>query len=193
MEMMWLYVALILVQCVLAMTWLYLAKQPSLWAVLQDPSGCEGLTALLEEQIRVCQWQAEAMDAVKRGTELAVEECQHQFHSQRWNCSTLQGLQVFGKVAIQGTRESAFIHAISAASVAFAVTRACSCGELEKCGCDGKIRGVSPEGFQWSGCSDNLSYGIAFSQTFIDNPERSHGISSSQALMNLHNNEAGRK
>ncbi|KFW61590.1 Protein Wnt-4, partial [Pygoscelis adeliae] len=90
-------------------------------------------------------------------------------------------------------RESAFIHAISAAGVAFAVTRACSRGELEKCGCDRKIRGVSPEGFQWSGCSDNLSYGIAFSQAFVDNPERSRGILSSRALMNLHNNEAGRK
>ncbi|XP_009988709.1 PREDICTED: protein Wnt-4a-like, partial [Tauraco erythrolophus] len=145
MEMLWLYVVLSPVQHVLAVTWLYLAKQPSLRAVLQDPSGCKGLTGLVEEQVRVCRRQVEAMDAVKRGAELAVEECQHQFHSRRWNCSTLQGLQVFGKVAIQGTRESAFIHAIAAASVAFAVTRACSRGELDKCGCDRKIRGVSPE------------------------------------------------
>uniref|UniRef100_A0A8C0BNS8 Protein Wnt n=1 Tax=Buteo japonicus TaxID=224669 RepID=A0A8C0BNS8_9AVES len=176
---------------------LYLAKQPSLRAVLQDPSACEGLPGLLEEQVRVCRRRVGAMEAVKRGAELAVEECQHQFQSRRWNCSMLQGLQVFGKVAIQGTRESAFIHAISAAGVAFAVTHACSRGELEKCGCDRKIRGVSAEGegggFQWSGCSDNLSYGIAFSQAFVDNPERSRGTSSSRVLMNLHNNEAGRK
>lgn len=45
-----------------------------------------------------------------------------------------------------GTRESAFVHAISAAGIAFAVTLACSRGELEKCGCDRRIRGVSPEG-----------------------------------------------
>lgn len=57
---------------------------------------------LVEEQVRVCRQQVEATDAVKRGAELAVEECQHQFHARRWNCSTLQGLQVFGKVAIQG-------------------------------------------------------------------------------------------
>ncbi|KFQ45158.1 Protein Wnt-4, partial [Nestor notabilis] len=154
---------------------------------------CEGLMGLVEEQVRVCQWEVEAMDAVRRGAELAVEECQHQFHSPWWNCSTLQGLQVFGKVAIQGTWESAFIHAIAAAGIAFAVTRACSRGELEKCGCDRKVGGVSPEGFQWSGCSDNLFYGITFSQAFVDNPERSRGVSSSRALMNLHNNEAGRK
>lgn len=53
--------------------------------------------------------------------------------------------------------------------------------------------GCSSAGFQWSGCSDNLAYGIAFSQAFVDNPEKSRGVSSSQALMNLHNNEAGRK
>uniref|UniRef100_A0A672TXG5 Protein Wnt n=1 Tax=Strigops habroptila TaxID=2489341 RepID=A0A672TXG5_STRHB len=173
----------------------YLAKQTSLRVLLWDPRGCEGLMGLVEEQVRVCQREVEAMDAVRRGAELAVEECQHQFHSRRWNCSTLQGLKVFGKVAIQGTRESPFIHAIAAAGVAFAVTPACSRGELEKCGCD---REESPPfsraaRFQWSGCSDNLSYGITFSQAFVDNPERSRGISSSRALINLHNNEAGRK
>lgn len=47
------------------------------------------------------------MEAVKRGAELAVEECQYQFHSRRWNCSTLQELQVFGKVAIQGQQGQA--------------------------------------------------------------------------------------
>lgn len=45
-----------------------------------------------------------------------------------------------------GTREAAFVYAISSAGVAFAVTRACSSGELEKCGCDRTVHGVSPQG-----------------------------------------------
>lgn len=52
---------------------------------------------------------------------------------------------------------------------------------------------LSASGFQWSGCSDNIAYGVAFSQSFIDIRERSKGASSNRALMNLHNNEAGRK
>lgn len=57
----------------------------------------------------------------------------------------------------------------------------------------GAPRPATHPGFQWSGCSDNIAYGVAFSQSFVDVRERSKGASSSRALMNLHNNEAGRK
>lgn len=49
---------------------------------------------------------------------------------------------------VSGTRESAFVHAISSAGVAHALTRACSSGELENCGCDRSLKGKSPQGFQ---------------------------------------------
>ncbi|GFV07862.1 protein Wnt-4 [Trichonephila clavipes] len=94
-----------------------------------------------------------------------------------------------------GTREAAFVHAISAAGVAHQVTRSCSSGALGRCGCDRTVRGFSSEGFQWSGCSDNVAYGTAFSKSFVDARDlrAARGRSSARALMNLHNNEAGRK
>ena len=73
------------------------------------------------------------------------------------------------------------------------VTKSCSTGQLSQCGCDRTVSGRSPEGFEWAGCSDNVAFGSAFSRTFVDARERARGDKSSRALMNLHNNEAGRR
>lgn len=107
---------------------------------------------------------------------------------------------------IVGTREAAFVQAISSASVLHTVTRACSRGELERCGCDKTLSGLSADGgFQWSGCSENVAYGSAFSRTFVDAPERAPATAkqagasvvapgnSGHRRMHLHNSEAGRK
>jgi len=98
-------------------------------------------------------------------------------------------------LSLIGTRETAFVHAISSAGVANAVTRSCSTGTIDRCGCDRSIQGRAKEGFEWSGCSDNIAYGNAFAKTFVDARERVKGSSTlaSKALMNLHNNNAGRK
>lgn len=47
----------------------------------------------------------------------------------------------------------------------------------------------------WGGCSDNIAYGIRFSTKFTDAVEKKRikePTAASRALMNLHNNEAGR-
>jgi wingless-type MMTV integration site family, member 4 len=113
------------------------------------------------------------------------------------------------------------VHAISAAGVAHAVTRACSSGRLDRCGCDRSIEGITggtasssggvakpattgtvagsastsrSKAFQWAGCSDNVAYGTAFSKSFVDSREtRAKGRDGAKTLMNLHNNNAGRK
>lgn len=98
-----------------------------------------------------------------------------------------------GLGAVGGSREAAFVHAISAAGVAHKVTRDCSEGRLSKCGCDSSHRGDSGQGFQWAGCSDNVHYGAAFSRKFVDAEERKKRLSMDLMLANLHNNEAGRQ
>ncbi|XP_016422368.1 protein Wnt-4a-like [Sinocyclocheilus rhinocerous] len=127
-----------------ASNWLYLAKLSSVGSI-SDEETCEKLRGLIQRQVQICKRNVEVMDAVRRGAQLAIDECQFQFRNRRWNCSTLESVPVFGKVVTQGTREAAFVYALSAASVAFAVTRACSSGELDKCGCDRNVHGVSPE------------------------------------------------
>lgn len=134
------------------------------------------------------------MESVHIGARMAILECQHQFKNRPWNCTIFNDDTVFGKVLKLGTRETAFVHALSAAGVAYSVTKACSTGKLDKCGCDRSFQGAATSGgFQWAGCSDNVHYGSAFSRSFVDVAERRKKQSSAHMLMNLHNNEAGRK
>lgn len=91
-----------------------------------------------------------------------------------------------------GSREAAFTYAITAAGVAHAVTTACSQGNLSQCGCDREKQGYHDreEGWKWGGCSADVKYGVEFSRRFVDAREIKKNA---RRLMNLHNNEAGRK
>lgn len=88
-----------------------------------------------------------------------------------------------------GSRETAYVNAINAAALAWSITRACSKGDLADCSCDNNIRRKQRK-WQWGGCSEDVNYGIAFSKKFVDPQENNK---SEAGLMNLHNNEAGRR
>lgn len=50
----------------------------------------------------------------------------------------------------------------------------------------------------WGGCGDNIEYGYRFAKAFVDVREKEknhprHSEDLSRMLMNLHNNEAGRR
>ncbi|MEQ2248511.1 Protein Wnt-8c [Ilyodon furcidens] len=125
--------------------------------------------------------------SVQVGTQKGIEECKYQFAWDRWNCpdSATQP-----KRLRRGTRETSILHAISAAGVMYTLTRNCSLGDLENCGCDvsnnGKIGG---RGWLWGGCSDNLDFGERISKQYVDAQETGQD---SRAAVNLHNNAAGR-
>lgn len=95
-------------------------------------------------------------------------------------------------ILISGSREAAFTYAIIAAGVAHAITAACTQGNLSDCGCDKEKQGQyhKDEGWKWGGCSADIRYGIGFAKVFVDAREIKQNA---RTLMNLHNNEAGRK
>lgn len=99
-----------------------------------------------------------------------------------------------GASHLSGSREVAFIYAISSAGVVYTLARACSQGELDSCSCDPTRKGSSRDAkgsFSWGGCSDHVDHAMRFSQAFVDAKERKER--DARALMNLHNNRAGRK
>src|SRR6218665_1059580 len=101
--------------------------------------------------------------------------------------------------SLVATREAAFVHAILSAGVVHAVSRACREGEMTTCGCSRRPRPKSLQSnWLWGGCGDDSDYGYRFATGFIDAREKEknfprHSRELSRMLMNLHNNEAGRR
>lgn len=104
------------------------------------------------------------------------------------------------------------MNALFSAAVAHAVTKACSSNRLSSCSCqrntntdtntnyrnDDADDGTTDNGFRWDRCSDNVEFGVNFAKQFIDSVELNWSVermytSYSKSLMNLHNNEVGRK
>ncbi|KPM09690.1 Wnt-5b-like protein [Sarcoptes scabiei] len=160
---------------------------------------CSELNGLSKGQTQLCNLYQDHIPHIGRGARLGINECQYQFKSQRWNCSTVDDSSVFGHVLNIASRESAFTHAISAAGVVYAIARACRDGQLSHCSCGRSARPKSlNQEWIWGGCGDNLDYGYRFSKSFIDVREKERNLLKGsreygRKLMNLHNNEAGRR
>ncbi|KAL2730252.1 protein Wnt-1-like [Vespula maculifrons] len=162
---------------------------------------CKSVYLSVKQQ-QICSRSPPVLQAVSAGTRLAIEECQHQFRSARWNCSVSPDNpdNIFGGVMLVNSREAAFVYAISAAGIAYSVTRACSRGELTDCSCDNRIRTRRPNNWQWGGCSEDIHFGDKFSREWTDGAEESvkegilHGVKGlAGQLMRKHDSEAGRR
>lgn len=93
-------------------------------------------------------------------------------------------------VFVLGTKESAYIHALTSAGIAYAITKACSTGRLSSCGCDMSIRDKSANAsVRWSGCSDNVLFGAELARKFVNLRERV--TKNRTSLLNVHNNQVG--
>nr|UJP31530.1 putative Wnt family member 4 [Geukensia demissa] len=178
-------------------SWWYLGLLSSSQTDIPSPSSekedvdCSNFKFLAPRQKELCSREAKLLKVIGEGASRGITECQNQFANRRWNCTTFNTTNVFGKVLQLKTRETAYIYAIQSAGIMYAVTKACARGELERCGCDTKVRQKDTHGaFEWGGCSENTRYGAKFSQEFVDTNEHR---TSGEGLMNLWNNEAGRK
>ncbi|XP_059056214.1 protein Wnt-1-like [Achroia grisella] len=203
MKLLWkvLSTLLLLVQAVLCNWWNLAAVRPiqgnnnsSLDIITAlHKENCHRLEYLVERQKQLCLLSDKMIQVLQTGALQAVEECQHQFRHSRWNCSTTiveNSTDIFGGVLKFKSRESAFVHALSAAALAHTVARACSRGELNECSCDARVRKRTPRHWQWGGCSEDIRYGEMFSRDFIDSKEDKN---TNEGLINLHNHEAGRR
>ncbi|MED6258432.1 Protein Wnt-2 [Ataeniobius toweri] len=180
-----------------ATCWLTAKVDASWWymGTLGSQVMCDNIPGLVNKQRQLCRQHPKVMQAIGAGIKDWISECQHQFRNHRWNCNTTaKDHNLFGRLLLRSSREVAFVYAISSAGVVYTLARACSQGELDNCSCDPTKMGSSEDSkgsFNWGGCSDHVEHAIHFSQIFVDAKERKER--DAQALMNLHNNRAGRK
>ncbi|XP_058823998.1 protein Wnt-6 [Topomyia yanbarensis] len=120
----------------------------SWWAegsnILLDPAQvCENkhkktkrLTGKLAD---ICKNDTSLMKEIKRGIHLGFRECENQFRNNMWNCSwTIK--RSMRRILTRDTRETAFVHAITAAGITYAVTKACTMGDLVECSCQNHVK-----------------------------------------------------
>uniref|UniRef100_A0A5K3EGD1 Protein Wnt n=2 Tax=Mesocestoides corti TaxID=53468 RepID=A0A5K3EGD1_MESCO len=185
---------------------------------------CDQPNGFLRKQRALCLQYIQLMESVVRGYFMGLRECEYQFSAHRWNClgynltirsppsrrktgKVLRSSQAEGqsrskrvrtymdRLLSSGTRESAYVLAVTSAGISHAVTKACSSGMHDSCGCDRTIYDHERQpNFEWSGCSDNIHFGAAFSRKFLDSREKSRVLRNPKlGLTNLHNNHVGRQ
>lgn len=63
---------------------------------------------LRRKQRRLSRENTGVLEAIRKGANLAIQECQYQFRNRWWNCSTknfLRGKNLFGKIVDRGESE----------------------------------------------------------------------------------------
>ncbi|XP_051651500.1 protein Wnt-16 [Manacus candei] len=168
-----------------------------------EKQGCTS-PPLSRRQLDLCEQKPELVPAIREGARLGLQECRSQFRHERWDCRSPPAARrgtaapaAPGHQLSSGTKETAFIYAVTSAGLVHSVTRSCSAGNVTECSCDLSLRhgGSASEGWHWGGCSDDIHYGMSFSRKFLDMPLKNLTGKSGSGLvvMNLHNNEAGRQ
>jgi len=75
-------------------------------ALVHNGAICGNIPGLIGRQRRLCRAHPDVMISVIDGAKLGVQECQYQFRSNRWNCSTSErDSSVFGKIMLKGILE----------------------------------------------------------------------------------------
>ncbi|XP_069496151.1 protein Wnt-11 [Ambystoma mexicanum] len=173
--------------------WLALSNTP-LALALNQTQHCKQLQGLVSSQMQLCRSNLDLMQTIIQAAREVKKTCHKAFSDMRWNCSSIELAPNFQQDLERGTRESAFVYALSAAAISHTIARACTTGDLKGCSC-GPIPGEIPEpGYRWGGCADNLNYGLIMGSKFSDAPMKvKKSGSQANKLMHLHNSEVGRQ
>ncbi|XP_067622460.1 protein Wnt-4 isoform X2 [Eurosta solidaginis] len=113
-----------------------------------------------------CRKEIGLPNAIFEARRVATSHCETQFRYERWNCSieTRGKRNIFKKLY----KETAFVHALTAAALTHTIARACAEGRMTKCICGPRKQNRIGQDFQWGGCNDNLKHGKRVTRGFLN-------------------------
>uniref|UniRef100_A0A915PJY1 Protein Wnt n=1 Tax=Setaria digitata TaxID=48799 RepID=A0A915PJY1_9BILA len=135
----------------------------------------------------LCRSQPAIAVAAYEGMQDAMSQCKEQMRFQLWDCSQIVTVLQDPPILRLGTRESAYLWALSSAGAAWGVATACSQGWLPDCSCSG--RDELKQNWEWGGCSYGVQFGIVTSRKLLT---RSAISRSPLKKLEKHNLKAGR-
>ncbi|XP_041278314.1 protein Wnt-11 isoform X2 [Onychostruthus taczanowskii] len=114
--------------------WIALSKT-SFALALNQTQHCKQLEGLVVSQVQLCRSNLELMQTIIQAAREVIKTCRKTFSDMRWNCSSIELAPNYLLDLDRGTRESAFVYALSAAAISHTIARACTTGDLPGCSC----------------------------------------------------------
>ena len=160
--------------------------------VLDPNKICRKAGRLKSKQTGICEKEPEIIREITKGAKIARKECEYQFRNRQWNCTSTR--RSMRKILLRDTRETGFVHAITAAGMTHSLAKACSQGALLDCSClmmsNPQSDNTLTQDFDFRGCGDNVDFGYKMSKEFMESRlKKGHDV---QTLILRHNYEAGR-
>ncbi|PBC26434.1 Protein Wnt-2b [Apis cerana cerana] len=183
-------------------------------------------SGLLErKQARACRATPDVMPSLVQAARDTSTVCQQTFRHRRWNCSSIERAPDYtpelltGMFLLTGTREQAFVYAMSAAAAVWRLARGCALGSLAACSCATPPRREPPSpsalispssftatsvsfgtlsarnSFKWGGCGDDVRSASRMAKRFLQGatPPGTGATAKFMHAVNMHNNRAGRR
>lgn len=148
---------------------------------------------------------------VATGVQKALDECREKFKWDRWNCPKKVFKDVFERNSLPSNKELGLTRALVASGIVLALTRTCSYGTDNVCGCSNP-NALTPRAavganlppnpieehllssqrspFIWSGCDESVKFAFKVSKAYLESQDIQQDDASRR--INAHNYEAGR-
>ncbi|XP_044015778.1 protein Wnt-11b-2-like [Aphidius gifuensis] len=200
--------------------WLALSKASDVRIWTKEAcSGAKTSGYLERKQARACRSTPDIMPNLIQAARDTASVCQQVFKDRRWNCSSIELAPRYTPDLLTGTRERAFVHAMSAAAAIWRLARACALGNLAICSCATPPRRVPPliiphtslsllrtnsalldasaakSLFKWGGCGDDVKSASRITKMFLQSSSSSSLGATGRFLhtVDMHNSRAGRR